>query len=428
MTEEARRIRPGRGSISPDLVFYGSIAGAIALGWQMILQPLIERAPVEAAIRLAPTSASLLRRAAESELAEGRDENAGVLAREALARAPFNVKALRIIGLAEARAGRDDQANEILTLAGNWSLRDDPAHAWLVERRLRQGDYASAFAHADTLVRRRQDIQPQVFRLFTVAGIEDPQRSLPVLASLLAIGPPWRQAFLDSLNQSPEYLQVQINLALLLQAGPAPLTDEELYRLYDTLVRQGRFEAVRAVQTRLDRPSTRIAVVNGDFSDPEAPQPFQWRLGQSAGIAAEIVPDDLRPANPALRVDYNGYATGRVAEQLVFLSPGAHHFSAAVRVEQGDPAARLDWTLTCVAGGRVVGAVPAGPSAAAANSWAAIAGRFAVPSGCTAQWLRLETRAQDYRVQTIAWFDDIAIRPEGVNPSADDEARPGAVR
>ena len=57
---------------------------------------------------------------------------------------------------------------------------------WLIERRLRQGNYVSAFAHADTLVRRRQDIQPEVFSLFTLAGVQDPQRSLPVTADLLA--------------------------------------------------------------------------------------------------------------------------------------------------------------------------------------------------------------------------------------------------
>jgi hypothetical protein len=48
----------------------------------------------------------------------------------------------------------------------------------MVEHRLRHGDYSSSFAHADTLVRHRQDVQPQVFRQFTVAGTVDPQRSL----------------------------------------------------------------------------------------------------------------------------------------------------------------------------------------------------------------------------------------------------------
>ena len=155
-----REIAPRRGRGVQDVISYGLIAVAVVLAWQIILQPLSQRAPVETAIRLAPGSPLVLRRAAESELAAGRVDNAAALSREALSRSPFDVRALRVFGLTEARAGREDEADDILTLAGNWSLRDDPAHAWLVERRLRSGDYVSAFAHADTLVRRRQDLQP----------------------------------------------------------------------------------------------------------------------------------------------------------------------------------------------------------------------------------------------------------------------------
>ncbi|WP_298745490.1 hypothetical protein, partial [uncultured Brevundimonas sp.] len=119
-----------------DVVSHGLVVGAVVLGWQIALQPLIQRAPVEAAIRIAPGSPLVLRRAAESELAAGRTDTAAALGREALRRSPFNVPALRVVGLTEARAGREEAADDILTLAGNWSLRDDPAHAWLVERRL----------------------------------------------------------------------------------------------------------------------------------------------------------------------------------------------------------------------------------------------------------------------------------------------------
>ena len=118
---------------------YGLIVAAVVLGWQIAIQPLMQRAPAQLAIRVAPGSPLVLRRAAESELAARRIDNAAALSRDALVRSPFDVRALRVLGLTEARAGREDQADDILTLAGNWSLRDDPAHAWLVERRLRRG-------------------------------------------------------------------------------------------------------------------------------------------------------------------------------------------------------------------------------------------------------------------------------------------------
>ena len=394
-----------------DIVSYGLIVGAVVLGWQIASQPLIQRAPVEMAIRLGPGSPLALRRAAESELAAGRVENAAALSRDALSRSPFDVRALRVLGLTEARASRDDAADDILTLAGNWSLRDDPAHAWLVERRLRRGDYASSFAHADTLVRRREDIQPQVFRLFTAAGTADPQRSLPVVAGLLSARPPWRPAYLVSLNQTPQGLQVAVSLAVLLQAGRAPFTNDELQQFYSALMSAGGIDSIQTIRGRLNRPPLTTAVTNGGFDEADHPGPFQWRLYEKAGIVAEIAADDLSPSNAALRVDYNGYATGTIAEQLTYLTPGSYRFTAAVRSETGNPTARLAWTLSCATGGSQKISIPTVAPGAAANSWTNLSGRFEVPSTCPAQWLRLETRADDKRAPTAVWFDRIVISP-----------------
>lgn len=405
----AQRRRFGVGNIAS----YGLIISAVVLGWQITIQPLVQRAPVEIAIRLAPASPLVLRRAAESELAAGRVDNAAALSKNALGRSPFDVRALRVFGLTEARSGREVAADDILTLAGNWSLRDDPAHAWLVEHRLRRGDYASAFAHADTLVRRRQDIQPQVFRLFTVAGTEDPERSLPVIASLLAASPPWRVAYLSSLKQTPQELQLAASLSIMLEAGRAPLTNIELQRLYRTLLEKRQFQALSAVRERINRPPSGENVTNGGFADAAAPEPFQWRLFQKAGIVAEIVADDLRPSNPALRVDYDGYATGRVIEQLMSLPPGAYTFTAQVRTETGSPTGRLAWTLSCATGDGETAHLPAGPGPAPPGAWTTLSGQFEVPAACPAQWLRLETRANNRRSATVVWFDRIGVSPAG---------------
>jgi len=391
------------------------IIGGVVLGWQVAIQPLLQRAPAEIAIRLAPTSPLVLRRAAESELAAGvendndanRFRQAADLSRDALSRSPFDVRALRVVGLTEARAGREASADDILTLAGNWSLRDDPAHAWLVEHRLKQGDYASAFAHADTLVRRREDIRPQVFELFTTAATLDPQRALPQVAVLLSARPPWRQSYLESLHGDARGLQVAVNLAVLLQAGRAPLTNEELHQLYMQLLDKGQVEAVRVVRDRLNRPSAASLVTNGGFGDASAPKPFQWRLASDAGVIAEIVPDDVRPADPALRIDYDGYSASRIAEQLMFLTPGRYRLSAESRAEEGDPAARLALTLTCAPGDAQILSVPA--AAPGAQVWTPFSATFAVPAGCHGQWLRLETRAGDTRERTVAWLDRVAV-------------------
>lgn len=396
---------------------YALTVGAVWLGWQILLQPVLQRAPPEIAIRAAPGSPMVLRRAAEAEFAAGqktnnarRYDNAAALAREALSRAPFNVRALRVVGLSEARAGRDSAADDILTLAGNWSLRDDPAHAWLVEHRLKRGDYASAFAHADTLVRRREDIRPEVFRLFTVAATQDGARALPEIARLVDARPPWRQAYFDSLYGTVEGLQVAANLAVLLQRGKAPLTNQELAQVYLHLLEKGQVEAVRTIRARLNRPPV-SAVSNGDFGDAAAPQPFQWRLGQEAGAVVEIVPDDIRPSDPALRIDYDGYSTVLFAEQLLFLTPGRYRLTAEARAEAGEPGERLVWSLTCSPGDLRVLSAPAVARSAAV--WTPVSTEFTVPAACPGQWLRIESRGGDRRMPTIAWIDHVAITELG---------------
>lgn len=395
---------------------YVLTVGAVWLAWQVILQPVLQRGPPDVAIRADPGSALVLRRSAEAELlaaeadkaaAPTHVENAGFLARKALSRAPFDVRALRVVGLTEARSGREAQADDLLTLAGNWSLRDDPTHAWLVQHRLQRGDYASALAHADTLIRRRDNLKPEVFRLFTTAGVQDPQRAVPVVASLIAARPPWRQSYLDSLYTTPEGFQLAANLAMTLEAARSPLSDGELSQFYYKLLDNGQVAALGVVRARLNRPTAATPVTNGDFDPTTAPEPFQWKLAQQAGVIAEIVPDDLRPDDPALRIEHDGFASSKIAQQILFLTPGRHRLTYQTRSENGSVQARMQWTLTCLPGDMRILSAPAAPRSN--TEWTAMSLDFTVPAGCTAQWLSLDTDAGDRRAPVVVWIDKVAV-------------------
>lgn len=393
-----------------DIAPYVLIVGAVVLAWQIALQPIIQRAPVKAAVQVAPGSPLALRRAAEAELEAGRNDNAASLGREALSRSPFDVRALRVVGLTEARAGRTDRADDLLTLAGNWSLRDDQAHAWLVEHRLRRGDYSSSFAHADTLVRRRDELRPQVFRLFTLAAREDSSRSLPVLVRLLAARPPWRSAYLTGLYADDDGLPVAASLAVMLQSSEAPLTTQELAQFYEQAAHKGQEGILKTVRARLNRPRADAAVTNGSFDDPTAPHPFQWSLIQKAGAATEILADDLDPSNFALRVEYDGSSAGSLARQRTFLAPGRYRFQAESRIESGEAAGQVEWTITCAAGGASLASVAAVPTGNTANRpWAASSFDFSIAPACSSQWLELRGLPGDDDAPIVAWFDRVGI-------------------
>lgn len=414
MRDRADNASPPRlGRRLAGLAPYALTVGAVVLAWQVAIQPLIQRAPVGVAVRIAPGSPLVLRRAAEGELVAGRADNAAALGREALSRSPFDVRALRVVGLTEARAGRSVRADDLLTLAGNWSLRDDPAHAWLVENRLRRGDYASAFAHADTLARRREDMYPHVFNLFTIAATRDPQRVLPVLAALLTAEPPWRSVYLSNLNQTLEGLGIAANLAVLLESGSRPLTRDELQRFYLGALERGQIDAMKAVRARLGRPAASAALTNGGFDDPEAPDPFQWLLVQKAGAVASIMPGDVAQQNPALRVEYDGYTDAIIARQLLVLSPGLYRLKVASRTESGNPIGRMAWTIKCASSDPVF-STPAAPAAGPGvpkTAWFASTAEFSVPAGCPSQWLDLIGLPLDRRAQMVVWFDRISIVP-----------------
>ena len=392
---------------------YAMIPVALWLAWNMVQPPFVDRAPPAIAIRISPGSPEVLRRAAEDELIAGRLENARLLAEDSLSRAPFNARTLRVRGLVEAREGRLASADEMLTLAGNWSLRDDPTHSWLIEHRLRRGDYGSAFAHADTLARRREDLYPPLFRLFTLAAQTDP-RSTPFLVRLLANNPPWREAYFDHLYQDSEAAPLLGALAVNLQTTQGPFTNAELGKLYTRWTNERRYAGVQEVRRRLGRPSLTPQLRNGEFDEPPTQHtpPFGWRLEPSPGINAAVMEDDFRAGNMALRVEYNGTASGVFAQQLVMLRPGTYVVKGTYRAEAPAEHGGFAWRVVCADTNTQIAWSPPGLLPLANTEWRPFEFPVTVPANnCSAQWLWVEGRPGDRRLPIAAWFDSLQILP-----------------
>lgn len=414
VTERASRSGPlktPRGLPIRELLGYGVIAASVWLAWEAIKVPFVERAPPAMALRLAPSSPEVLRRAAEVELAADRTTNAAALADQSLAGGAFNARALRIRGLAASRLGQSARADELLTLAGNWSLRDDPAHVWLVDRRLRQGNYGSAFAHADTLARRRIDLHPSIFNLFTTAATQDP-RSLPHLARLLAAEPPWRRAYWNYLHSRPDGDGVFLWLAMALERTREPLDNDELKRLYAFWVFEKRFQAISLLREASGRPSSSSLVQNGDFSDPLEDQllPFGWRLGAGSGLSVQVAEDDLRATNPSLWVNYDGYGNHLIAEQLLVLAPGQYRLNGEQRLQARSDTAGMAWIIECVGSDRRLAEYRPTDRTNASDRWTPFSVSVQVPAeNCPAQSLQLLPRPGDRHSNVVAWFDNMTI-------------------
>ena len=408
----AEGTRQGLGPITRRVAMVGFTLFGLVLAGFIGREALLVRLVPQAALTIAPGSPDLLRRAAEAEYAAGDLETAGVLARRSLARAPFNVKALRVAGLVEAQGGDIDAGDQLLTLAGNWSLRDGATHLWLTQRRLSQGQFDSAFAHADTLIRRRDKVQPQIFQLFTEAGSASPQ-AFAALARLLMTAPPWRQSYVATVSQQPESQPLAAALALALATKPsAARTVSERGQLYGGLAAAQRYALLKRVSETLEpeEPGSQ-QVRDSGFSRAEPVGPIGWTLGVGQGFGSERLssPDG---EGTALYVMSDGYSSGTAAQQLTLLAPGSYTFDVRSRIQQGRPNGNVSWTLTCVPSGATLMSTPL--TSEAGQGWMTIQGRAIVsPDGCEAQILALRLAPGERRQTLEVWNDDARFRPGG---------------
>ncbi|NEX92352.1 hypothetical protein [Caulobacter sp. 17J65-9] len=389
-----------------------AVGFGVFLAWQIVVQAALQVSEPTTALRLAPHSGNALARVAEAELAAGHPAAAERLARQALLVGPHNVRAIRVLGISREQLGDPEVADELVTAAGNMSLRDGPAHTWLVEKRLKQGEYRSALAHADAVMRRKPQTWPAYFTLLHALIKEEP-RFLPALAERLAPNPRWRKRYLASLNGEPEGMTSTIALAIMLQGSEHPFSDEEMSTLLSRLVQEGHFKAVATFRQQIPSLGPVANIRDGAFEGSSGPAPIRWQFELGEGALVEILPDETRPNQTALRVEYDGFASHGLVSQYESLPPGQYTLEGQWRSETPVPKDRIAWALTC-AGGKQVVLAKSSPSPAAepVEAWQAFSIDFEVPdSDCEGQWLRLSPQPGSRRNTVVVWYDGLRIRP-----------------
>jgi hypothetical protein len=412
MRNSASLIKPPK---AHDVIEFALILGGVLLAFAIMAAALAARAPPQLALTVAPTAHSALSRASEIEYAADRLENARDLANEALVRAPFDSRALRVSGLIIARQGDTARARDILTLAGNLSLRDDPAHAWLMEDALRRGNYSVAFAHADTLARRRRDVRERLFKFFETSAASD-ARSIPALTALLVTNPPWRFDFMVFLlgQKKAGSAQAIVNLAARLQQTPHPLTDDELGLVYRTFQEDGQLGALVATRLSLKRPASTTTVVDGGFDSQSARPlpPFNWVINSGAGISSIVLDPDGRAGNPALTFRISTYVDAAMASQLVVASPGLRRLSWRQDAGSSGPVDwRLVWAVNCIGSDQPLLVDPVLTVSPDNSGTIRYSATFRVPAtGCPAQWLRLKLQPGLRGGRAEGWIDDVVIQ------------------
>lgn len=338
---------------------------------------------------------------------EGRFDVAKERARAALAAAPLDARAVKVLAwLAEADSSPNEAA-QLMNLAGRLGRRDTDVQGWLLRWDLSGSRYAAGYSHADAMMRSDRG-RPEVVYPQLINAAKDAQGQA-VLAAYLVQRPPWRQAFLNFLGQSADP-QLSAGVMQRLADMRSPPTAEELGPFIGRLIaEEGHAKAYAFWRGLAGAKTPDAAIFDGGFDGRAAPLPFDWYFGSSkAGYAAEEADPDGSDGK-SLHVAYDGFSPGTFATQMLDLQPGSYVLKLRIRGPSTGVRDRLRWRVWCLGGEPYTSFLPQ-PS----QEWVSVEHRFQVGGGgCPSGVISIEGVPGGRRRPIDVWFDDVELSRVG---------------
>lgn len=304
---------------------------AILAGLQAASSVLAKPNP-ELAARLMPIGNEALQRSISYRLRAGvtTEEQLAqaVAAAEPLAKKAFGRAPLGPEGHAVLIMNTQDPAKkaEMLRLASQINGRDRLLQGVRLEQEVADNDFDSAMATLDQMLRVNPEQRQLLFPILNDALKR--REAVPAFARVLDGSSAWHDNFLMSaarLGIAPDNLAVlrgQLNRRL-------PEFDRLLVA---ALVREGDLDTANAIYQSVNGKSTNVAGL-GPLGWSVDLAPFDWRLGEEAGMRAQPIEDGDK-----LEIFVRGGKGGIVAERLV--KPSTTRFNIVVK-HQITPADQL---------------------------------------------------------------------------------------
>jgi hypothetical protein len=328
---------------------------------------------------------------------------------------PLDEAALARLGFTADRHGERFVAEALVAFAGRRSWRDRPVQAWLLQRAVEHGDWTSAMAHADALLRTDSKgvLRPQLFHLLDVIAADEASR--PAVIGRLRSAPWWRESWLvhlASVAASPSGAvtpDAARSIVTGLAGGPRPLMPAEYLPYVQMRLDRGDYaQAERDWGALARRADAEALLRDPNFQEPANPGPFDWSHASGVGASSEV--EQAEGASRALRVDYDGFSPSLLPGQLLVLPPGVYRFVWRERFA-GPP--RLAWRVRCLgpAPRTLAQAAPGGDPA-----WRDRVLEFATTTDCAAQKLELAPQPGERRDEVTAWFAAVSLSPSPGTP------------
>ena len=323
-----------------------------------------------------------------------------------LRRSPYEVVAMRDIGIITDSTDDHVGANKFLSLAARLSLRDYLTHAWLLDYRFKHDQVVDSVREGDILLRQNPENWSVIIPVL-IALTQD-RRAIEPIAQTLATGPEWRSNYIYQLGQANPFPDATYAVLLRLKALGKPATSDELAPYFRRSAERLSPQQLFAQWVALLPPSAEAAgkglMRDGDFAGLDVPPPFGWRLFPADGVYAE------RGAGPAgmgsaLFVSYTGERETAFASQQLVLAPGRYRFSGRVYAEDAVDPGIFSWTVACVTNGAQaqLGRVAVDPQPGKLVRYTV---DFDVPANCTQQQVTLLGTTREASFDTIAAYVD----------------------
>jgi len=300
---------------------------------------------------------------------------------EAAAKDPLAPEPFLVRGVQASLAGDTATAQRAFEAAQWRDPRSLPAAYFLADRYFRSGDVRRGLHEIAALARLSPDGGAAAVPYVTQYAANP--ANWPALRDLFASNPQFAHPVLVALASNIGTVRAALALSNPREAG----NPQWLITMVGTLISAGDYPQARAAWSRLagraDRPGELLH--DSDFRDTVSPPPFNWQLTSSTVGLAE------RQRGGRLHILFYGDEDGTLANQLLLLPPGSYRLSMRLA---GDPARAhaLTWSLWCDKAPQPLASVTL--DVAAAGGW-----QFAVPAGCTAQWLKLSGVSADMQQQ-----------------------------
>ncbi len=359
------------------------------------------------ALRMHSQQPEALIRLAEAALAREDLSAAEDLARRAVAAAPLEGRAFRILGAVADLGGDSARAATLMDIAARLSPRDTATQFWLVLSAIRQQDLDTALARVDRLQRFQPETQPQMMPLLTAIA-SNPAGAGP-LAQVLAGSPPWRDGFFAEFVRAARDTRTVASFINALRRAGTSLTGAEREVWMQRLAREYDWPRLRRLLN--EAAPNRPALADGSF-ELGGRGPFSgWVMPRSPGIEATVAERGAEGGR-ALRLEFFERRAQIQVEQVLIIAPGSWSIRGWTRMQKLEAPRGLQWKLSCIPGGAVIGesALLRGT-----QDWSRFEFSASVPAAdCGGQLLKLEVSARiaaELAVSGVAWFDELEVVP-----------------